>query len=90
MEYLKKPTSADAAEQCRQMGISVGDMIEGRETHANGWNEARLELIWLGEKIAVFRERSRSHMCCQWTMPREEASWTLDCRRWRKVPSNAK
>ena len=89
MDYLPKPTDTNTAEQCRHMGIAVGDVIEGRETYEDGnWNEARLELLWLGDEVAVFREQSRSWMRSEWTEPHEKSCWTLDCRRWRKVTPN--
>ena len=91
MEYLQEPSGKNTAEQCREMGIAVGEVIEGRETYSDGkWNEARLELLWLGNEVAVFRERSRSWKSEEWTEPHEESCWTLDCRQWRKVTPNAK
>ena len=74
------------AEQCRAMGLKVGDTIEGREEAGHTyWHEARLTLLWLGEQVAVFSETSRSNVRPQWSDPEECANWTLDCREWRRT-----
>lgn len=88
---LPIPTAAHIAEQCRQMGLAVGDVIQGREEatyREGGFHETRLEILWLGEQVAVFREQKRSDMKPDWSEPFEETAWTLDCRRWWKVRPN--
>lgn len=74
------------ADQCRALGIAVGDTIEGRETAGPGyWHEARLTLVWLGDDVAVWRVSERSSERLAWSEPEEHADWTLECRQWRKV-----
>lgn len=86
---LTMGSTQSTAEQCRKLGLVVGDTILGREEYQGGWNEARLTLLWLGEQIAVFREQSRSGTHGDapppWLDYGETASWTLEYRRWRKV-----
>ena len=78
----------DAADQCRELGIAVGDTITGRESGGGAyWHEARLTLLWLGETEAVWREQSRTNERQEWSSPREAVNWTLECRRWRKTPN---
>ncbi|MBC8741694.1 hypothetical protein F6X40_34600 [Paraburkholderia sp. UCT31] len=86
-EPLPCPTSASTADQCREMGIELGDVIEGRESYPGGWNEARLKLLWLGEDVAVWSEQSRDSRSPEWDAPEERSNWTLDCREWRRVLS---
>jgi hypothetical protein len=73
------------AEQCRAMGLKVGDTIQGRETYGDIWNDARLTLLFIGEQEAVFRAKSRSSLEPDWQDDGESADWTLDCREWVKV-----
>jgi hypothetical protein len=74
------------ADQCRALGLAVGDTIEGREEAPGGyWHEARLTLLWLGEEAAVWRVTERSSERPAWSEPEECADWTLECRQWRKV-----
>lgn len=76
----------NTADQCRLLGIEVGDTIEGMEKSGHYWHEARLTLLWLGEEVAVFRVTDRSNSQTEWSEPEESADWTLECRVWRKLP----
>lgn len=87
-EWSLRCGSYNTADQCRLLGVEVGDTIEGREALGNYWNEARLTLLWLGEEVAVFRATDRSSERPEWSEPEESADWTLDCRAWRKLPPN--
>jgi hypothetical protein len=82
---LPCPTSANAADQCREMGIAVGDVIQGRETYPGGWNDARLKLVWLSDKTAVWETKTRTSGFQLWEPKGEDSAWTLDCREWRRV-----
>lgn len=76
----------NTADQCRAMGLSIGDTIEGTEGCGTDWEStARLTLIWLGETEVVFRVRERIGRHGEWSEPRESANWTLSCRYWRKL-----
>lgn len=76
------------ADQCREMGLSVGDTIEGTEGGGDWWNTTRLTLLWLGEQQAVWMMADRSSTRPEWSEPREAVNWTLSCREWRKVAPN--
>jgi hypothetical protein len=70
------------------MGIEVGDTIKSKEDlayRAGGWEERLLTLLWMGAEQAVFAVRRRTDLQPEWSEPKEEANWTLDCRRWAKV-----
>jgi hypothetical protein len=83
---LKKPTSSNTADQCREMGIGIGNVICGREAYANGdWTEAKLEVLFLGEECAVFKESRRSKENPVWRKSGESSNWTLNCRDWMLV-----
>lgn len=75
----------NAADQCRAMGLSVGDTIEGTEHSVGYWRTARLTLLWLGETTAVWSESTRSSKRPDWSGPRETANWNLGFRAWEKV-----
>ena len=78
----------DAADQCRALGLQVGDTIEGRESWPGGWHEARVTLLWLGDQLAVWRVTERGSDDQEWSEPHEGAGWDLSCREWRKVPAS--
>lgn len=81
-----KITAAQSTvDQCRAMGLKVGDTIEGRESAGKWWSDTRLTLIFLGEKIAVFREQSRNNLESEWIDRGESGSWGLGCRTWVMV-----
>jgi hypothetical protein len=76
----------NAADECRALGLQVGDTIEGTERDAGDWwNTTRLTLLWLGDEIAVWRVISIASPQSEWSEPVEAANWTLSCRDWRKV-----
>lgn len=72
-------------QQCKTMGLAVGDAIQGREEYGDGWSETRLTLVWMGDEIAVWSVDTRSNRHPKWQHQGESASWTLECREWRKV-----
>ena len=85
MTRLKTPKSISAADQCREMGILVGDVIEGREAYDHSWSESRLTLLFLGAEIAVFNEQYRNDRQPDWLDHGETADWSLAFRLWQKV-----
>ena len=78
-------TIGSVADQCRALGLKVGDTIEGTEGGTGWWNTTRLTLLWMGDTEAVWRVIDRSNRSPEWSEPREAANWTLSCRDWRKV-----
>ena len=72
-------------DQCRALGVTVGDTIEGTEGGPGWWDTTRLMLLWLGEEEAAWRVTSRSSSRPEWPEPQEATGWTLTCRDWRKV-----
>jgi hypothetical protein len=48
------------ADQCRALGLKVGDTIEGMVGGHGWWNTTRLTLLWLGETEAAWRVTGRS------------------------------
>ena len=73
------------ADECRAMGLVVGDTIEGTERVNAWWQTTRLTLMWLGETHAAWRVIDRSSNRPNWSEPREAANWSLIGRDWRKV-----
>ena len=81
-----RTAGGSVADQCRALGLKVGDTIEGTEKDENGWwTTTRLTLLWLGETGAAWRVTERDRCRFDWSEPREAANWTLSCRDWRKV-----
>jgi len=73
------------ADQCRCLGLTVGDTVEGTEGGDGWWNTTRLTLLWLGTTEAAWSVTYRSSTEPVWSEPKEAANWTLSCRDWRKV-----
>lgn len=88
VEILKKPQKFCLAQQLREMGVVVGDVIEGHESYAcGGWNHARLRILWMGDTEAVVFAQTKTDRNQEWMDVGEESSWTLHCRDWWKVPN---
>ena len=81
------PITADGsvADQCRRMGLAVGDTIEGDECGPGWCTTARLTLLWLGETCAAWSQISRFSPDGEWSEPREAVTWNLAFRKWRKL-----
>lgn len=75
----------NVADQCRALGLKVGDTIEGTEGWGRSICTTRLTLLWLGEEEAVWRVTEREKNSSAWSQPHESTGWTLGCREWRKV-----
>lgn len=75
----------NVADQCKKMGLQIGDTIKGREECGKYWNEAKLTILWIGESAVMFKEVTRSESSQKWSRPIETADWTLDCRPWTKI-----
>jgi hypothetical protein len=80
------------ADQCRERGLVVGDVIVGRTTYDDPtgvlsleWDEAELTVLWLGQTEVVFSERKRSDVDTEWSPPRDSIGWRLEYRDWVKV-----
>lgn len=89
----QKLAGLDGADQCRLLGVQVGQTIEGlegRQEADSHWSLARLTLLWLGESVAVWRVTERSSDRPEWSKPRESAAWTLECREWHVVPAEGR
>ena len=73
----------NTAQRAKAMGLIVGDTIRGIErASGGGWHEALLTLLWIGNELAVWRERSRSSTHAIWEDGGEVSDWVLDCRPW--------
>lgn len=87
VSLLRVKEFGGVADQCRDLGVAVGETIVGREGGGGDWwHEARLTLLWLGQEEAVWSVQSRTNVNPDWSEPREEVNWTLECREWRKTP----
>ena len=85
---MKAAEFACYADQARELGLKVGDTIQGREDVGEGWSEARITLLWLGTTQAVWIVSGRTN-CSRfergWSFPCESANWDLHCRDWERV-----
>lgn len=77
--------SHNAADQVRELGLSVGDVIVGREEYSDGWCDAELTLLFIGKEVAVFNVRERSNRDQSWNESCESGNWTLAHRAWVKA-----
>ena len=74
-----------AAESVRNMGLAVGDTIEGQQVRYDGTlSTVRLTLLWAGDSIAVWRMTERYGLG-PWSQPEEASDWDLSFRTWKKV-----
>jgi hypothetical protein len=71
------PKSSEVADQVRELGLQLGDMIEGHE----GDHRARLVLRYIGAEVAVFDEWVHVDDGT-WRYLGESAEWDLSCRDW--------
>ena len=76
---------SSAADQCRSVGLKVGDTIIGRESGFDWWQESKLTLLWIGKTKCVFAVKARSKELPNWRNNGEFSNWTLGCRDWYKV-----
>lgn len=83
------PKSQTTADQVRELGLSVGDVIVGRENWGHEWSDAELTVLFIGKQVAVFSERTRSTiegvMAKKWSKPYETSDWMLEFRDWVKA-----
>lgn len=77
------PYRSSFADQCRTLGLRVGDIIEGREESGDWWGVARLKIIFFGEKVGVVRHIQRVSGKPEWSMEEEKSNFTLNARDWK-------
>lgn len=80
---MKATTATSPADQCRELGIKVGDVIEGASPSAWPGDMTRIKLLWLGREMAVWIETRL--VGGEWTLPRESAAWDLSWREWERI-----
>lgn len=85
LRQLPPAPLTNCADQCRALGLKVGDVIVGREGRYV-WRDARLELVWLGETAALFVHSTRTSHEPTWQVKGETANWTLAARDWCLAP----
>lgn len=77
-----------SAEQIRELGLAVGDTIQGREEVGDYWHEARITLLWIGATHAAWVVSGRSSRPREgnaWSAPHEAVQWDLSCREWERI-----
>jgi hypothetical protein len=75
------------AQQARNLGLRVGEVIIGRKEIGTNWHEVKLELIFLGRQVCVWKVSRRTQAARRWRSEGESAHWDLSCRTWRKLKS---
>ena len=80
---MKATITTSTADQCRELGIKVGDTIESASPSAWPGCLTRITLLWVGKEMAVWSEKRRG--AGEWTEPRESAAWDLSWREWERV-----
>jgi hypothetical protein len=77
-----------SAEQIRELGLAVGDTIQGREEVGDYWHEARITLLWIGATHAAWIVSGRSSRPREgnaWSAPHEALQWDLSYREWERI-----
>lgn len=80
------------AKQARALGLKVGDVIFGRAETRGHWNEVKLQLLFLGREVCVWRSWRRTKTAPRWKAEGESAHWDLSCRPWsvlQKTPTGS-
>ena len=81
---MKATEFANTADQARELGLKVGDTIQGREEVGDGWHDAWITLVWLGKVNTVWISSGRSHRR-PWSPPCETVNWDLETRDWARI-----
>ena len=84
---MKATEFATTADQARELGLKVGDTIQGREKAGDGWRDARITLLWLGHINTVWIVSGRGNLraLALWSPPQEAMNWDLDTREWERT-----
>ena len=90
LDRLARPSQQYVhADQAREMGLKVGDVIVGREgggdPETGWWQEQRLTLRYIGEQCCVWKCEWRNKANPEFRDDGESANWTLSCRDWYLV-----
>lgn len=60
---LRKPSHGNVADQCRWMGLRVGDFIEATDEDSQGvLCEYKMRLLYLGRAMAIFDKQYRHRL----------------------------
>lgn len=93
LDRLVRSSQRYVADQAREMGLKVGDVIVGREgggdPETGWWQEQRLSLLYLGEQCCVWKSEWRNKAITEFRDDGESSNWTLSCRDWYLVRPNA-
>ena len=81
---MKATEFATTADQARELGLKVGDTIQGREEVGDGWHDAWITLVWLGKTNTVWIVSGRNNRR-PWSPPYESANMDLDSREWDRT-----
>jgi len=94
LDRLVRSSQRYVADQAREMGLKVGDVIVGREGGGDPvtgwWQEQRLTLRYLGEQCCVWKSEWRNKAITEFRDEGESANWTLSFRDWYLVRPNSK
>ena len=84
---MKASEFASTADQARELGLKVGDTIQGRWEFGDGWHDARITLLWLGHINTVWIVSGRGNLraLALWSPPHEATNWDLDSREWERT-----
>ena len=93
LDRLVRSSQRHVADQAREMGLKVGDVIVGREGGGDPvtgwWQEQRLTLLYLGEQCCVWKSEWSNKAITEFRDDGESANWTLSCRDWYLVRPNS-
>ena len=81
---MKATEFGSTADQARELGLKVGDTIQGREEVGDGWHDAWITLVWLGKTNTVWIVSGRNNRR-PWSPPYESANWDLGRREWERT-----
>lgn len=90
MKVLTTMIDKYPADQCREMGLKVGDTIEGCEGGKNWSVRVRLTLLWVGEQQCAWKETRINNNKKTWSDPIEKCNWNLGYRKWVFVNTEEK
>ena len=76
------------ADEVASLGLHVGDVIVGEESHPH--SAVRLSVLFIGRGAVVYGiQRQSSHLPGQWIDDGDTAAFTLSCRDWHREERGA-
>jgi hypothetical protein len=85
MKLLPKPSrpNANIADQCRELGVEVGDALYRRKEGHNGkWYAEVMVVVFIGMELVVFEMHHMTDRYREWVRIDETTEWRPHQEHW--------